>query len=169
MPGILRAIGGGNAYDCEELERELIKDAKFPYLDMIGINCDAETFNDDFRLERFKFDIENSARAYLHYVLSYRLTDKLSVEEILEQSKKLVERIDKFKGHQVAIIYHSSTNSISHHCHIVVNAVNSKTGKKLSVYWKDLSEAKEILISLDEEKGLGKEEKKDKNKKNIKL
>lgn len=157
MPGILKAVGGGNAYDCEKLEKELIKDAKFPYLDMIGIDCYAESFNDDFRLESWKFDIDNEARAYVHYILSYRLIDKLSIEEILEQAKKLIESIDKFKGHQVAIIYHSSTNSISHHCHIVVNAVNSGTGRKLSVSKFDLARAKKILVSLDKEKGLGAE------------
>ena len=69
----------------------------------------------------------------------------------------MIESIDKFKGHQVAIIYHSSTNSISHHCHIVVNAVNSGTGRKLSVSKFDLARAKKILVSLDKEKGLGAE------------
>ena len=65
----------------------------------------------------------------------------------------MVEGIDKFKGHQVAIICHSDKNHP--HCHIVVNAVHSETGRKLSLYKNDLREAKEILIGLDKEKGLG--------------
>ena len=157
MPGILKAVGGGNAYDCEKLEKYLTDKEKLIGDEAIGINCDPYTFNSDFDFDRAEFSVDKKARAYVHYILSYRLTDKLSIEEILEQAKKLVERIDKFKGHQVAIIYHSSTNSISHHCHIVVNAVHSGTGRKLSVSKFDLARAKRILISLDKEKGLGAE------------
>lgn len=153
MPGILKAIKGGNAHACRNLESYLNQDEKVKNDERIGINCDAETFNDDFRLERAKHLIDNSARAYVHYTLSYRETDGLSHQEILEQAKKLVEGIDKFKGHQVAIICHSDKNHP--HCHIVVNAVHSETGRKLSLYKNDLREAKEILIGLDKEKGLG--------------
>ena len=72
----------------------------------------------------------------------------------MEQAKKLVEGIDKFKDHKIAIICHS--NRPHHpHVHIVVNAVNSKTGKKLSFSKYDLAKSKEILIALDKEKGLG--------------
>lgn len=154
MPGILKAIGGGNSHACGSLENYLNQDKKVMNDERIGINCDAETFNADFRLERFKFDIDKSARAYLHYSLSYRETDGLSNKEILEQAKKLVESIDKFKGHQIAIICHSDKENHPH-CHIVVNAVNSETGRKLAFDKEDLKRAKERLITLDKEKGLG--------------
>lgn len=154
MPGILKAIGGGNSHACGSLENYLNQDKKVMNDERIGINCDAETFNADFRLERFKFDIDKSARAYLHYSLSYRETDGLSNKEILEQAKKLVEGIDKFKGHQIAIICHSDKENHPH-CHIVVNAVNSETGRKLAFDKEDLKRAKERLITLDKEKGLG--------------
>lgn len=153
MPGILKAIGGGNAYACKSLENYLNQKEKVMNDERIGINCDAETFNDDFRLERAKHLVENRARAYVHYTLSYRETDGLSHQEIMEQAKKLVEKIDKFKGHQIAIICHSDKKHP--HCHIVINAVNSETGKKLSLYKNDLKQAKETLIALDKEKGLG--------------
>ena len=122
----------------------------------IGINCDPESFNDDFRLERAKHLIDKDARAYLHYVVSYRDTDGLTNKEILEQTKKLVEGIEKFKGHQIAIICHSDREHHPH-THVVVNAVNSETGKKLAFNKKDLEKAKELLIELDKELGIEQE------------
>ena len=154
MPGILKAIGGGNSHACGSLENYLNQDKKVMNDERIGINCDAETFNADFRLERAKHLIDKEARAYLHYSLSYRKTDGLSNQEILEQAKKLVEGVDKFKGHQIAIICHSDKENHPH-CHIVVNAVNSETGRKLAFDKEDLKRAKENLIALDKEKGLG--------------
>lgn len=154
MPGIFKAIGGGNSHACKNLENYLNKHGKVLNDERIGINCDAETFDDDFRIERFKFDIEKKARAYLHYSLSYRSTDNLTHQEILEQAKKLVEQIEKFKGHQIAIICHSDKENHPH-VHIVINAVNSHTGKKLNFSPKDLAETKKKLIELDQEKGLG--------------
>ena len=153
MPGILKAIGGGNAHACANLEKYLNQKEKVLNDERIGINCEADSFDADFRIQRFKFDIEKRARAYLHYTLSYRETDGLSHQEIMEQAKKLVEGIDKFKGHQVAILCHSDKDHP--HCHIVVNAVNSETGRKLAFDSKDLKRAKERLITLDKEKGLG--------------
>lgn len=154
MPGIFKGIGGGNSHACGNLESYLHKKGKVLEGEMIGINCDPATFNDDFRLERARYLIDKEARAYLHYSLSYRDTDGLSHQEILEQAKKLVEGIDKFSGHQIAIICHSDKPSHPH-CHIVVNAVNTDTGKKLAFNKEDLAKAKEVLISLDREKGLG--------------
>lgn len=153
MPGILKAIGGGNSHACANLEKYLNQKEKVLNDERIGINCEADSFDADFRIQRFKFDIEKRARAYLHYTLSYRNTDGLSHQEIMEQAKKLVEGIDKFKGHQVAILCHSDKDHP--HCHIVVNAVNSETGRKLAFDSKDLKRAKERLITLDKEKGLG--------------
>lgn len=88
----------------------------------------------------------------------YRDSDGLSHEEILEQARKLVERTDKFKGHKVAIIYHSDKPSHPH-VHIVVNAVNTDTGRKLAFDKRDLAALKERLIALDREKGLEPEQK----------
>ena len=162
MPGILRAIGGGNAYECEKLEEDLTELSKITGDEAIGIDCDPYTFDSDFIFDRAEYSIDNKARAYVHYCLSYRDTDGLSNQEILEQAKKLVERIDEFKDHKIAIICHSDTPNHPH-CHIVVSAVNSKTGRKLSLPKSVLARAKETLIALDREKGLGKEEKKIRN------
>lgn len=74
----------------------------------------------------------------------------------MEQAKKLVEGIEKFKGHQIAIICHSDREHHPH-THIVVNAVNSETGKKLAFNKKDLEKAKELLIELDKELGIEQE------------
>ena len=156
MGAILKAIGGGNSHACSNLEEYLNREEKTREEDKIGLDCDPSSFNSDFRLERAKHLIDKDARAYLHFSLSYRDTDNLSKQEILEQAKKLVEGIDKFKGHQVAIICHSD-KSEHPHAHIVVNAVNSETGKKLAFSKEDLAKAKELIISLDREKGLEQE------------
>lgn len=156
MGGILKAVGGGNSHACNSLEDYLNQEEKVQNDERIGINCDPESFNDDFRLERAKHLIDKDARAYLHYVVSYRDTDGLTNKEILEQAKKLVEGIEKFKGHQIAIICHSDREHHPH-THIVVNAVNSETGKKLAFNKKDLEKAKELLIELDKELGIEQE------------
>lgn len=156
MGAILKAIGGGNSHACSNLEEYLNREEKTKEEDKIGLDCDPSSFNSDFRLERAKHLINKDARAYLHFSLSYRDTDNLSKQEILEQAKKLVEGIDKFKGHQVAIICHSDKEEHPH-AHIVVNAVNSETGKKLAFSKEDLAKAKELIISLDREKGLEQE------------
>ena len=156
MGGILKAIGGGNSHACNSLENYLNQEEKVQNDERIGINCDPESFNDDFRLERAKYLIDKDARAYLHYVVSYRDTDGLTNREILEQTKKLVEGIEKFKGHQIAIICHSDREHHPH-VHVVVNAVNSETGKKLAFHKKDLEKAKELLVELDRELGIEQE------------
>ncbi|MDY5306689.1 relaxase/mobilization nuclease domain-containing protein [Fusobacterium gastrosuis] len=156
MGGILKAVGGGNSHACNSLEDYLNQEEKVQNDERIGINCDPESFNDDFRLERAKHLIDKDARAYLHYVVSYRDTDGLTNKEILEQTKKLVEGIEKFKGHQIAIICHSDREHHPH-THVVVNAVNSETGKKLAFNKKDLEKAKELLIELDKELGIEQE------------
>ena len=156
MGGILKAVGGGNSHACNSLEDYLNQEEKVQNDERIGINCDPESFNDDFRLERAKHLIDKDARAYLHYVVSYRDTDGLTNKEILEQAKKLVEGIEKFKGHQIAIICHSDREHHPH-THVVVNAVNSETGKKLAFNKKDLEKAKELLIELDKELGIEQE------------
>lgn len=154
MPGIFKALGGGNSKNCASLEKYLTEKEKLIGNEAIGIDCDPYTFDSDFIFDRAEYSIDKDARAYLHYSLSYRATDGLSHQEIMEQAKKLVEGIDKFKDHKIAIICHS--NRPHHpHVHIVVNAVNSKTGKKLSFSKYDLAKSKEILIALDKEKGLG--------------
>ena len=156
MGGILKAVGGGNSHACNSLEDYLNQEEKVQNDERIGINCDPESFNDDFRLERAKHLIDKDDRAYLHYVVSYRDTDGLTNKEILEQAKKLVEGIEKFKGHQIAIICHSDREHHPH-THVVVNAVNSETGKKLAFNKKDLEKAKELLIELDKELGIEQE------------
>lgn len=158
MAGIFKGIGGGNSHACANLEKYLTKLEKVNGNEVIGINCDPYTFDSDFIFDRAKYSIDKDARAYLHYSLSYRDTDGLTHEEILEQAKKLVEGTDKFKGHKVAIICHSDKPSHPH-VHIVVNAVNTDTGRKLAFDKRDLAALKERLIALDREKGLEPEQK----------
>ncbi len=158
MAGIFKAIGGGNSHACANLEKYLTKLEKVNGNEVIGINCDPYTFDSDFIFDRAKYSIDKDARAYLHYSLSYRDSDGLSHEEILEQARKLVEGTDKFKGHKVAIICHSDKPSHPH-VHIVVNAVNTDTGRKLAFDKRDLAALKERLIALDREKGLEPEQK----------
>ena len=153
MAGILKAIKGGNSHACSSLEKYLTEKEKLIGDEAIGINCDPYTFNSDFVFDRAEFSVDKKARAYVHYSLSYRDSDGLSHKEILEQAKKLVEGIDKFKDHKVAIICHSDRPHHPH-VHIVVSAVNSENGRKLSLSKQDLAKAKEILIALDREKGL---------------
>lgn len=153
MAGILKAIKGGNSHACSNLEKYLTEKEKLIGDEAIGINCDPYTFNSDFVFDRAEFSVDKKARAYVHYSLSYRDSDGLSHKEILEQAKKLVEGIDKFKDHKVALICHSDRPHHPH-VHIVVSAVNSETGRKLSLSKQDLAKAKEILIALDREKGL---------------
>lgn len=158
MAGIFKAIGGGNSHACANLEKYLTKLEKVNGNEVIGIDCDPYTFDSDFIFDRAKYSIDKDARAYLHYSLSYRDSDGLSHEEILEQARKLVEGTDKFKGHKVAIICHSDKPSHPH-VHIVVNAVNTDTGRKLAFDKRDLAALKERLIALDREKGLEPEQK----------
>ena len=120
---------------------------------MDGIDCNPHTASFEMLYTRDKFSKHNGVQ-YVHlvYSLSPVESEKLDVERVLLNAKLLVERTDNFKGHQTIICVHDDKKH--KHAHIVINAVNFQTGKKVRWYRTDLRCFKDRLIELSREQGL---------------
>ena len=120
---------------------------------MDGIDCNPHTASFEMLYTRDKFSKHDGVQ-YVHlvYSLSPVESEKLDVEQVLLNAKLLVERTDNFKGHQTIICVHDDKKH--KHAHIVINAVNFQTGKKVRWYRTDLRWFKDRLIELSREQGL---------------
>lgn len=77
-------------------------------------------------------------REYRHIVQSFAPWDKVEPEKVLELGKRTA---DFFSDYQCCVAYHGNTRCP--HWHLIVNSVNLRTGKKLSMspsnfrsFWK---------------------------------
>lgn len=91
-------------------------------------DCSAETAISDFESVRAEHNKEGGNEV-LHVIQSFSISDsfKMDVSAFCEMGKSLAR--ENFPGHQYVLRTHTDTDKI--HNHIVINTVNSETGKKI--------------------------------------
>ena len=120
---------------------------------MDGIDCNPHTASYEMLYTRDKFSKYDGVQ-YIHmvYSLSPAESEAFGIDQVIMNAKKLVEETKNFENHQVIICAHDDKKH--KHAHIVVNAVNFKTGNKVRWFRTDLAAFKERLIQLSLELGM---------------
>lgn len=120
---------------------------------MDGIDCNPHTASYEMLYTRDKFSKYEGVQ-YIHmvYSLSPTESESIGIDQVIMNAKKLVEETNNFENHQVIICAHDDKKH--KHAHIVVNAVNYKTGSKVRWFRTDLAAFKERVIELSLEQGL---------------
>lgn len=95
-----------------------------------GIDCNSDNWEQDFSLTKTVFS-KTEGRQYKHFAQSFEKDCKLTAEEVHKSGLELVENCKQFKGFQAVVITHLDKDHL--HNHIVINSVNSETGKKLQL------------------------------------
>ena len=97
---------------------------------------------------------KTTGRRYYHYILSFspEETQQLSPREVNQMGVELAEEFFGKKGYQFAVVTHTDTDHL--HDHIVVNAVNLESGKKLHTSRQDLKQMKSRVNELCQSRGL---------------
>ena len=119
------------------------------YLERDGRNVECSTFNidrpeewaEDMQLTKELFD-KTEGRQYYWIVQSFdneHGEQSYNAEDVHEMGKELAEVFAK-KGYQVVVETHNDTDNL--HNHLIINSVNSETGKKLRI-----SNAKSLEVS----------------------
>lgn len=137
---IIKAINskGTTGASNRSLETYLDKDLSVK----TGIDCNAESWSDDFRLTKAVFD-KAEGRQYLHFTQSFGKEDNLTDEQVNKIGLHLVSTCKQFKGFQAVVVTH---NDKKHkHNHIVVNSVSSETGKKIQFSQSNLNTLKKNM------------------------
>lgn len=119
------------------------------YLERDGRNVECSTFNidrpdewaEDMQLTKELYD-KTEGRQYYWIVQSFdnqHGEQSYNAEDVHEMGKELAEVFAK-KGYQVVVETHNDTDNL--HNHLIINSVNSETGKKLRI-----SNAKSLEVS----------------------
>ena len=118
-----------------------------------GYEVDGMDFGRQFERMQTLFE-KTSGRRYYHYILSLtpEETRTISPEKVNALGYRLAEQTFGNQGYQFAVVTHTDTNHI--HDHIIVNAVNFNTGRKLHMTSRDLQAMKEQLNLLCRRHGL---------------
>lgn len=118
-----------------------------------GYEVDGMEFGRQFERIQSLFE-KTSGRRYYHYILSLTPaeTGTVSPEKVSALGYRLAEQTFGNQGYQFAVVTHTDTNHI--HDHIIVNAVNFNTGRKLHMTSRDLQAMKEQLNLLCRSHGL---------------
>ena len=118
-----------------------------------GYEVDGMDFGRQFERMQTLFE-KTSGRRYYHYILSLtpEETRTISPEKVNALGYRLAEQTFGNQGYQFAVVTHTDTNHI--HDHIIVNAVNFNTGRKLHMTPRDLQAMKEQLNLLCRSHGL---------------
>ena len=112
----------------------------------------AEQFADTMR--RFGKGKKYEERKYYHFKLSCARKDNVSAKEHQLYAEGLAARL--FPDCECVIATHTDTKTV--HSHIIVNAVNPVTGKKLRILLPEYRKMKDEANSLGEELGYTKTE-----------
>ncbi len=88
-------------------------------------------------------------RKYYHFKLSCARQDNLSPQEAHKFAEEVAERL--FRDCECVLATHTDTDTV--HSHIIVNAVNPLTGKKLQFSPKDYVDMKDEVNRLGKEHG----------------
>ncbi|MGL5931297.1 MAG: relaxase/mobilization nuclease domain-containing protein [Cetobacterium sp.] len=117
-----------------------------------GIDCDCDNWSSDFRLTKAVFD-NLEGRQYKHFTQAFEKESGLSEEQIHKAGIDLVKMCKQFEGFQAVIITHNDKEHL--HNHIVINSVNSETGKKFRMSNSELKTLKKNMDKyLKQEFGL---------------
>lgn len=107
-----------------------------------GIDCNSDNWEQDFSLTKSVFS-KTEGRQYKHFAQSFEKGCKLTPEEIHQSGLELVKTCRQFKGFQSVVITHLDKDHL--HNHIVINSVNSETGKKLQLSNSNLKTIKKNM------------------------
>lgn len=91
-----------------------------------------------------------SERKYYHFKLSPDPTDYVTAAQCHVLAEQLAEKL--FKNHECVISTHTDTPII--HAHIIINAVNYETGKKLDIRNHAYGKMKDLANTLGAEQGM---------------
>ena len=107
-----------------------------------GIDCDCDNWSSDFRLTKAVFD-NLEGRQYKHFTQAFEKESGLSQEEVHKAGIDLVKMCKQFEGFQAVVITHNDKEHL--HNHIVINSVNSETGKKFRMSNSELKNLKKNM------------------------
>lgn len=107
-----------------------------------GIDCDCDNWSSDFRLTKAVFD-NLEGRQYKHFTQAFEKESDLSQEEVHKAGVDLVKMCKQFEGFQAVVITHNDKEHL--HNHIVINSVNSETGKKFRMSNSELKTLKKNM------------------------
>lgn len=107
-----------------------------------GINCTAETAQDEFEVVKKQFH-KTDGRSYYHIVQAFSPDDPLDFETT---HKIGLEFAAYFPGYQCVVATHMNTRH--KHNHIILNSVNFETGKKFHQSAAEMRQAKEFCNEL---------------------
>lgn len=107
-----------------------------------GIDCNCDNWSSDFRLTKAVFD-NLDGRQYKHFTQAFEKESGLSQEEVHKAGIDLVKMCKQFEGFQAVVITHNDKEHL--HNHIVINSVNSETGKKFRMSNSELKTLKKNM------------------------
>ncbi len=107
-----------------------------------GIDCDCDNWSSDFRLTKAIFD-NLEGRQYKHFTQAFEKDSGLSEDQIHKAGIDLVKMCKQFEGFQAVVITHNDKEHL--HNHIVINSVNSETGKKFRMSNSELKTLKKNM------------------------
>lgn len=107
-----------------------------------GIDCDCDNWSSDFRLTKAVFN-NLEGRQYKHFTQAFEKESGLSQEEVHKVGIDLVKMCKQFEGFQAVVITHNDKEHL--HNHIVINSVNSESGKKFRMSNSELKTLKKNM------------------------
>lgn len=118
-----------------------------------GYGVDGDKFGEQFQETQKLFD-KMDGRQYYHVIVSLPPNESSTISDGKMNDLGYALALEKFgkRGYEFAVITHTDTEHL--HDHIVVNAVNAETGKKLHLTKYDLAHMKERFSELCQEAGL---------------
>lgn len=113
-----------------------------------GINCVAETAQDEFEAVKKQFR-KTDGRSYYHIVQAFSPDDPLDFETAHQIG---VEFAMQFTGFQCVVATHM--NTAHKHNHIIMNSVNYESGRKFHQSAREMRQVKEFSNTLCRRHGL---------------
>lgn len=151
---VFKAVSHGQSQSLSRAIAYVLKESKTGGM-AVGFGCTPETALSDFRAAQQSWQKTGGTNFY-HYMLAFP-EGETTPWETLDIAQELVQRISPFTGHQMLLACHRDKAHL--HAHILVNAVNEKTGKKLQFGPHDLAQAKAICNEITQSRGLSVPEK----------
>lgn len=107
-----------------------------------GKDCMPESCEYEFAEVKKAFG-KTDGRTYYHMIQSFSPDDRITPEQAHEVGLQMAEL---FEGYQVLVVTH--TNKAHIHNHLVINSVNFKNGKKLTISNQELERIKNYSNSI---------------------
>lgn len=124
-----------------------------------GILCSDDTKGavQDFWLTQMTYNKTGGKRSAVEIIQSYPSSDKVTAEQVHQLGLELAHELGKlpyFSGHQMFLATHTDQRNGNLHNHLVANAVNLETGKKIQLPPDALPTIKAINDKICREHGL---------------